>query len=415
MSKIINSFPGYEFVECGEDRHPHNMFHGEDVGFGGYVYAEPGMYTNAALLDIASMHPHSILAMNCFGDYTERFRDIVDARIAIKHKDWSSARSMLGGALEPYLNDESQAEALSTALKIPINSVYGLTSAKFNNPFRDPRNVNNIVALRGALFMVTLKEEIIKRGYKPFHFKTDSVKIADADEKIISFCMDFAKKYGYEFEHEATYSKICIVNGSTYIAKYDEFGQRNKNGKHANEWTATAAQFQQPYVFKTLFSHEPITFKDLCEVKEVKGTLYLDMNENLPDISYYDKLKEIREKKDIKGKELTKKDQELYDSTIDLTMDDISKEIEKGHNYHFVGKIGEFCPIKPGCNGGELLRYDDEKFNYATGAKGYRWLESEDVIKFGKEDDIDKSYFINLVDEAVNDISQYGDFEWFVS
>lgn len=415
MSKIINSFPGYEFVECGEDKHPHNMFHGEDVGFGGYVYSEPGMYTNAALLDIASMHPHSILAMNCFGDYTERFRDIVDARIAIKHKDWSSARSMLGGALEPYLNDESQAEALSTALKIPINSVYGLTSAKFNNPFRDPRNVNNIVALRGALFMVTLKEEIVKRGYKPFHFKTDSVKIADADEKIISFCMDFAKKYGYEFEHEATYSKICIVNGSTYIAKYDEFGQRNKNGKHANEWTATAAQFQQPYVFKTLFSHEPIIFKDFCEVKEVKGTLYLDMNENLPDISYYDKLKEIREKKDIKGKELTKKEQEIYDSAIDLTMDDISKEIEKGHSYHFVGKIGEFCPIKPGCNGGELLRYDDEKFNYATGAKGYRWLESEDVIKFGKEEDIDKSYFINLVDEAVNDISQYGDFEWFVS
>jgi len=30
-----------------------------------------------------------------------------------------------------------------------INSVYGLTSAKFDNKFRDPRNADNIVAKRG--------------------------------------------------------------------------------------------------------------------------------------------------------------------------------------------------------------------------------------------------------------------------
>lgn len=414
MSKIINSFPGYEYVERGEDKKPHNIFKGEDVGFGGYVYVEPGMYVNAALLDIASMHPHSAIAMNCFGDYTSRFEDIVNARIAIKHKDWDTARTMLDGALSPFLNDEEQADELSTALKIPINSVYGLTSASFNNPFKDPRNVNNIVALRGALFMVTLKEEIIKRGYKPFHFKTDSVKIADADESIISFCIEFAKKYGYEFEHEATYEKICIVNGSTYIAKYDEYGQRNKGGKHAGEWTATAAQFQHPYVFKTLFSHEPIIFKDYCEVKEVKGSLYLDMNEGLPDISEFEKLKDARKKVE-EGKDLTKKESILLDSFQGLSDEEIDNEIAKGHSYHFVGKIGEFCPILKGRCGGDLLRFDDNKYNFATGSKGYKWLESEDVLKLGKEDDIDKSYFINLVDEAVNDISQYGDFEWFVS
>ena len=38
------------------------MYRGEEVGEGGYVYSEPGMYGNVALLDIASMHPHSAIA-----------------------------------------------------------------------------------------------------------------------------------------------------------------------------------------------------------------------------------------------------------------------------------------------------------------------------------------------------------------
>lgn len=37
------------------------------------------------------------------------------------------------------------------------------------------------------------------------------------------------------------------------------------------------------------------------------------------------------------------------------------------------------------------------------------------VKELGKEDGIDRSYYDKLVDEAVKTISQYGDFEWFVS
>lgn len=364
---LSEEFPGYSFIPYGDDKKEHNMYRGEDAGFGGYVFAKCGMYENVILLDIASMHPHSILAMNCFGQYTKRFEDLVNARIYIKHKEFDKARKMLDGALAPYLENEEMASQLSTALKIPINSVYGLTSAKFPNPFRDPRNVNNIVALRGALFMMTLRDEVIAKGYEVIHIKTDSIKIANGDQKIIDFCMKFAKKYKYEFEHEATYEKICLVNGSTYVAKYS---QDDINGKHKGEWTATAAQFQQPYVFKTLFTHEPIIFKDMCETKEVKGALYLDFNEGLP---------------------------------------------EGEHNYRFIGKVGEFCPVIKGSGGGELLRYADDKYSAAVGTKGYRWMESELVEKLNKEDCINKSYYTKLVDAAVKDISQYGDVEWFIA
>ncbi len=350
---IINAFPGYEFVD-GK-----NMYRGTDVGKGGYVYAEPGMYGNVALLDVASMHPHSVINLNAFGEYTQNFKDIVDARIAIKNKDFDKARQMFNGKLAPYLDDESTAKNLAQALKIAINSVYGLTSANFDNPFRDNRNKNNIVALRGALFMRTLQDEVQKRGFKVAHIKTDSIKIPDATPEIIQFAMDFAVQYGYRFEHEATYERMCLVNDAVYIAKYD-------NG----EWTATGTQFQIPYVFKKLFSKEEITFDDLCVTKSVTSSLYLDMNEGLA---------------------------------------------EDEHNYRFIGKVGRFCPIKPGCGGGLLMREKDGKYYAATGTKGYRWLESEIVESMDKMKDIDESHFKAMADTAIDTIKKYGDYEWFVS
>ena len=91
---MINSFPGYQYVQFGDDGQPHNMYRGEDVGFGGYVYAEPGMYGRTVCFDVSGMHPASIRAMNCFGEYTKNFGDLVDARLAIKHKDFETAKTM---------------------------------------------------------------------------------------------------------------------------------------------------------------------------------------------------------------------------------------------------------------------------------------------------------------------------------
>ncbi len=388
-------FQGYTF------EHGKSTYRGEEVGEGGYVYAEPGIYGNVALLDIASMHPSSIVAENLFGDtYTQRFKEILDARIAIKHKDFDKAREMLGGALAKYLTDEDAAADLAQALKIAINSVYGLTSATFDNAFRDPRNKDNIVAKRGALFMINLKHEVQERGFIVAHIKTDSIKIPDATPEIIQFVMDYGKRYGYTFEHEATYDRMCLVNDAVYIAKYED-------GKHAGEWTATGAQFQVPYVFKKLFSKDEITFDDMCETKSVSSALYLDMNESLPDVSGSEK--EFAKLEDQYKKGL------LSDTSLEQLCVKLTERIAEGHNYRFIGKVGRFCPIKLGCGGGLLMREKDGKYYAATGSKGYRWLEAEMVKELGKEADIDEQYYISLVDDAVETISKYGDFERFVS
>lgn len=367
---INNSFPEYEFVSCGDDGKPHNMYKGEDVGFGGYVWALPGMYGRTKCYDVSGMHPASIRALNCFGDYTKNFGDIVDARISIKHKDFDSAKKMLDGKLAPYLSDESTAKDLAQALKIAVNSVYGLTAASFDNPFRDVRNKNNIVALRGALFISDLKREIQNKGFTVIHCKTDSIKVVDPTDELDDFIMNYGKQYGYDFEVEHVFEKICLVNDAVYIAKLAP-----DDPIAPGEWTATGAQFAVPYVFKKLFTKESITFDDLCETKSVSTSMYLDMNESLP---------------------------------------------EGEHDYHFVGKVGRFCPIIPGHGGGELLREGKDKegnikYSSVTGAKGYRWIESEMVSILSLEDYIDYSLHNKMVDDAVDTISKYGDFEWFVS
>ena len=372
---LSKEFKGYRYDEHGIPKEEYkdekqivngkSIYMGEDPSEGGYVYAEPGMYTNVALLDIASLHPSSAIILEVFGkEYTKNFAQLKQVRINIKHKEYDKVKEMFDGKLAPFLKSDEDADALSYALKIAINSVYGLTSAKFPNKLRDPRNVDNIVAKRGALFMIKLKNEVQKKGFKVAHIKTDSIKIPNATPEIISFVTEFGKKYGYDFEHEATYEKMCLVNDAVYIAKV-------KEGKHAGEWTATGAEFQIPFVFKALFSKEPVEFKDYCETKQVsKGALYLDMNENLP---------------------------------------------EGEHNYKFVGRVGEFVPIAPGKGGGVLYRVADDKYYAATGTKGYRWLDSETVKHLKWENRIDNEYFKKEVDDAVEHIKEFGDFEWFVS
>jgi len=363
---LAEMFPGYRY-DMGT-----STYRDEIVGEGGLVRAKPGMYENVALLDVASMHPTSIEQLDMFGEYTKNFSQLKAARIAIKHHQYDEAKKMLGGKLSRHLSDEAQAEALSYALKIVINIVYGLTSAKFDNSFRDPRNIDNIVAKRGALFMIDLMHFVEEQGFVVAHIKTDSIKIPNATPEIIEQVMGFGRSYGYDFEHEATYEKFCLVNDAVYIAKYAwAASSKIKPG----DWTAVGAQFQHPYVYKTLFTGDPIKFEDMCETKTVSTALYLDFGVEMPMFNY------------------------------------------DGDNKHFVGRAGMFVPILPDCGGGSLLRVDKDgvRFHSATGAKNYLWKEAE-VVKTQKlQDDIDLSFFETLVYEARQQLDKFCDATIFLS
>jgi hypothetical protein len=373
---LSEEFPGYTF-ERGKSE-----YRGEDPSEGGYVYAEVGYHENVALLDVASLHPTTIEVLNFFGkEYTANFSDLKKARIAIKHgssaakkgnekeaeKFFNQARKMMDGKLAPFLENVEDADKLAYSLKIIINIVYGLTAAKFDNPFKLTKNIDNIVAKRGALFMIDLKHAVQEQGFTVAHIKTDSIKIPDATPEIIQFVMDFGKKYGYDFEHEATYDKLVLVNDAVYVA-------RKPVDDHI-EWTAVGAQFQHPYVFKTLFTNEPITFDDMCEAKSViKGAMYLDLAYNRP-----------------------------------LVLDEHQSELQ------FIGRSGLFVPVREGTNGaGRLYRVNDGKAYAVAGTKDYLWIEAEMAKQMELEPVVDMDYFDGLAEDARITIEKYTGFGAFV-
>jgi len=354
---LSEEFDGYKF-DAGQ-----SSYRGENPGEGGYVYAEPGIYEQVALLDVASMHPTSIELLNLFGKYTKHFSDLKNARMAIKSKDFKTARALLGGKLKKFLvnseNNPRSSEALAYALKIVINTVYGLTSASFPNPFRDNRNKDNIVAKRGALYMIDLKNDLQEKGYSVVHIKTDSVKIPGATKTQIDFVIKHGKKYGYDFEHETTFEKFCLVNDAVYIAR--------KDGK----WVAVGSQFQHPFIFKTLFSGEKVEFDDYCESKNVtQGTMYLDREEH-------------------------EKDEEISYRSM-----------------RHLGRTGRFVPVLEG--GGTLYRVKDDRYYAVAGTKGHKWIEAE-IAQSMPNLQIDMSYFEKLKKSAIETIEAFGSFQDFVS
>lgn len=447
-------FPGYKYFYHPEEKKFLSTYRDEDgsplpkelctpkrshreVREGGYVFATKGMYISTKpgevvvqTEDVASMHPASLIAENLFGKYTQVFADLRQLRIFIKHKDYESARKMFGGAIAEFLTDDASAKVVSHALKIAINKVYGMTSSP-SDYFRckDPRNKDNIVAKRGALFMIDLRNAVQEKGYTVVHVKTDSIKILKPDPYILDFVKQMGEAYGYEFETEAKFDKLCLVNDSVYVGHCTE-----DSPEYAGEWTFTGKEFQIPFISKILFTHEPIEFKDLCITQSSKeGALYLNMNEGLPSAD--EMAAEVTKIKIL----LSTQEPDLYNGRkkrychqfdhfdwLQLVPEDferllherwefLEKEMEKCHDYQFVGRVGSFVPIKPGCGGGELLVLNKGVYGYANGCKGYRFLEEETVLRLHKEDDVDRSYFISMADKAREHINEMGDFEMFVS
>jgi len=385
-------FPGYEFHPEGipkelyskepgskvPDKVGKSIYMGEDPSEGGFaICPKPGVYFKVGLFDVASMHPHSAIRLKTFGEtITKRYENLVEARVAIKHireigdeayeealrrmeaiKEGSS--SVIKTILQGLSGEElkSKCKAIANALKTAINSVYGLTSAGFDNKLRDPRNVDNIVAKYGALFMITLKHKLQDMGYTVVHIKTDSIKVANYDEKVKKFIMDFGKKYGYTFEHEATYSKICIVDDAQYIA-YEVEADGEKLEKPF--WTATGAKFAAPYLFKNLFSHEQVTFDDLPETKSVS------------------------------------------DAAMYLCTDNSER---------FVGRVGSFVAVKEGY-GGKLMRVKGDKKSAVTGTKGWLWNEANLIREYPER--VDQDYYRSQCDKAVAAIDKFYPFDEFV-
>lgn len=401
---LAEEFPGYTFDKF---RKPQSDYNGLNPSEGGYVYSEPGVYRFVGLLDVESLHPHSLIAINYFGPYTGKFAALVKCRMFIKHGDMDAAAHAfdevdpeLSAKLKPYLEDKAMAGALAHAMKIIINIVYGMTSASYDNKFRHPGNIDNIVAKRGALFMMMVKQKLNEAGFNVIHVKTDSFKIPDLEpnsareKEAYDLVQSYAHDFGYNFDYEANFSRLALVNKAVIIGEHGPKGDEwmsPKYEKSIGHWEAIGAQYAMPYVYKKLFTGEVIEESDYPIFKSAKSSIFLGDTFVGKNANVYPSLS---------GRELMR--------TGEV---DISKRVQtqwlKGTD-----------PVKAAAHVGipveEYERIVNNNFqpemvttyNSVTGTKGFKW---ELWNNFKGIDDLDIGYYEKLVEEGADNIYKVGD------
>lgn len=123
-----------------------------EFGFGGLhgVHKTEKRFENVVLLDVASMYPNIILQINALGKATEKYKQILDERIAIKHTD----------------------KVKSDALKLILNSVYGNLKNQYS-PLCNPKAALS-VCVYGQVALYELGKRIAKVG-KIVQLNTDGI------------------------------------------------------------------------------------------------------------------------------------------------------------------------------------------------------------------------------------------------
>lgn len=394
---LATEFPGYKYDKFAKIK---SDYKGRNPSEGGYVYSEPGVYRNVALFDVESLHPHSLIAINYFGEYTPKFAALVACRMYIKHGRLEEAAHAfdeidieLSKKLAKYLEDDSMADALAHAMKIIINIVYGMTSASFDNKFRHPGNIDNIVAKRGALFMMQTQDEVEAMGQKIIHVKTDSFKMpnlvhgSDRQKEIYDYIQSRAHEYGYNFDYEANFDKLALTNKAVIIGHI----VYNVKPKKIGHWEAIGPTYAEPYVHKSLFTHEDFVESDYQQFKQAKSSIYLDdkfigKNANVYASKTGGTLYRTGEI------DLAKKAQTRWMKQLspEKAAKDLGIEVE-----HYNDIVNS--NFKP-----EMVT----TYNSVSGTKGFKWRQWSD---YKGVDDIDMTYYEGLVKDAVDGIYKVGD------
>lgn len=131
------------------------------AGIGGLhgAPAKPARYGKIKLADVGSMYPSIICSLNALEDATATYDGIRQERLRIKHVD----------------------KVKANALKLILNSVYGLFKAEhsnLNNPW-----ASATVCVYGMLAIFTLSRELYEAGYKLVNINTDGVAFEDDPSK----------------------------------------------------------------------------------------------------------------------------------------------------------------------------------------------------------------------------------------
>ncbi|MBT2728373.1 hypothetical protein J7E63_15700 [Bacillus sp. ISL-75] len=163
-------------------------------GFGGLHGAHKTIKKerNVKLLDVKSMYPSIILILKALGAASEKYKAILDKRLAIKHVD----------------------EILSEALKLILNSVYGNLNNQYSMLY------NPMAALSVCIYGQIALYDLCKR-LAPFvtivNINTDGVAFIPHDQAYIIAYKEWEKEFLLDLE-EKIFSLLVQKDVNNYIA-----------------------------------------------------------------------------------------------------------------------------------------------------------------------------------------------------
>lgn len=170
-----------------------------EFGFGGLhgVHNHIKKAENVKLLDVASMYPHIILNIDGLGPATEKYKELLEERVEIKHTD----------------------KVKSDALKLILNSVYGNLKNKYsllNNP-----KCALSVCVYGQIALYDLC-----RRLSPFativNINTDGVAFIPHIDDYEHIWKEWEKDFNLTLE-EDEYDLFIQKDVNNYIAKEGEY------------------------------------------------------------------------------------------------------------------------------------------------------------------------------------------------
>lgn len=166
-----------------------------EFGFGG-LHGVPASgrrrFENVIMLDVASLYPNIIMKLGALGDSTEIYRGIVEKRLAVKHTD----------------------QQLQLALKLVINSCYGLLKNKYstlNNP-----KASKSVCIFGQIALYDLCERLAP-SCQLVNINTDGVGFTTTSEDYKTVWEQWEEDYGFVLE-EDRFDLFIQKDVNNYIA-----------------------------------------------------------------------------------------------------------------------------------------------------------------------------------------------------
>lgn len=206
----------------------------EEVKIGGYTHtlAKGGLHINSPSMIYKKDEVYSLIDADVGSFYTSIISGL---ELFPAHLDKGCFLATVRGLTKDRLEAKAKGDTIrANALKISINSIYGLLGSEYYFLFDE--KMLYTVTINGQLFLLELIDQLISAGIEVIYSNTDGItsKVRkDQEELYYQICQSWMDKYKFNLEYEK-FEKMILkdVNNFLFIT---EKGKLKKKGSFVTD------------------------------------------------------------------------------------------------------------------------------------------------------------------------------------